>query len=85
MLHLVQEASAADNVFDMSIDDVINYGDSLLAIGKTRGTRVGGPTVNIDIVFIVENVLIDFGAGTVGGEDRARKGRIGSKQVGREE
>jgi len=29
--------AAADNVFDMTIDDVINYGDSVLAIGKTKG------------------------------------------------
>ena len=27
----------ADNIFDMTIDDVINYGDSLLVIGKTHG------------------------------------------------
>ena len=26
-----------DNIFDMTIDDVINYGDSLLVIGKTQG------------------------------------------------
>ena len=30
----------ADNVFDMLIDDVINYGDSLLAIGKTCGLPI---------------------------------------------
>ena len=27
----------ADNTFDMTVDDVINYGDSLLVIGKTHG------------------------------------------------
>jgi putative spermidine/putrescine transport system ATP-binding protein len=36
----------ADNIFDMTVDDVINYGDSLLAIGRTRGlpirARIGG-------------------------------------------
>jgi putative spermidine/putrescine transport system ATP-binding protein len=36
----------ADNIFDMTVDDVINYGDSLLAIGTTRGlpirARIGG-------------------------------------------
>jgi putative spermidine/putrescine transport system ATP-binding protein len=30
-------AGAADNVFDMLIDDAINYGDSILAIGTTHG------------------------------------------------
>ena len=39
-LHLVERADGADNVFDMSIDDVINYGDSLLAIGRTRGLPI---------------------------------------------
>jgi putative spermidine/putrescine transport system ATP-binding protein len=39
-LHLVEQASGADNVLDMSIDDVINYGDSLLAIGKTCGLPI---------------------------------------------
>jgi putative spermidine/putrescine transport system ATP-binding protein len=29
--------AAADNVFDMTVDDAINYGDSVLAIGKTKG------------------------------------------------
>jgi putative spermidine/putrescine transport system ATP-binding protein len=29
--------TGADNTFDMTVDDVINYGDSLLVIGKTRG------------------------------------------------
>ena len=29
--------AAADNIFDMTVDDVINYGDSVLAIGKTKG------------------------------------------------
>jgi putative spermidine/putrescine transport system ATP-binding protein len=29
--------TAADNTFDMMVDDVINYGDSVLAIGKTKG------------------------------------------------
>jgi putative spermidine/putrescine transport system ATP-binding protein len=31
------EPSAADNVFDMTVDDIINYGDSILVIGKTHG------------------------------------------------
>jgi putative spermidine/putrescine transport system ATP-binding protein len=30
-------AGDADNVFELTIDDVINYGDSILAIGKTHG------------------------------------------------
>ena len=32
-----RRTDGADNVFDMTIDDVINYGDSLLVIGKTHG------------------------------------------------
>ena len=39
-LHLIEQAQGTDNVFEMAIDDVINYGDSLLAIGKTRGVPV---------------------------------------------
>jgi putative spermidine/putrescine transport system ATP-binding protein len=40
------ESDGADNTFDMTIDDIINYGDSILAIGKTHGlplrARIGG-------------------------------------------
>jgi putative spermidine/putrescine transport system ATP-binding protein len=40
------ESDGADNIFDMTIDDIINYGDSILAIGKTHGlplrARIGG-------------------------------------------
>ena len=31
------EGGGADNTFDMTVDDVINYGESLLVIGKTHG------------------------------------------------
>jgi putative spermidine/putrescine transport system ATP-binding protein len=31
------ELRSADNVFEMIVDDTINYGDSILAIGKTHG------------------------------------------------
>jgi putative spermidine/putrescine transport system ATP-binding protein len=31
------EAVGADNVVEMTLDDTINYGDSILAIGKTCG------------------------------------------------
>jgi len=31
------EAAAAANVFDMTVDDIINYGDSILVIGKAKG------------------------------------------------
>ena len=31
------DTDGADNTFDMTVDDVINYGDSLLVIGKTHG------------------------------------------------
>jgi putative spermidine/putrescine transport system ATP-binding protein len=31
------ESSGADNAFEMTVDDIINYGDSILAIGKTNG------------------------------------------------
>jgi putative spermidine/putrescine transport system ATP-binding protein len=44
-------ADNADNVLDMTIDDTINYGDSILAIGKTHGlplrARIGGGTPDI--------------------------------------
>jgi len=45
-LRLVWPSESPDNTFDMTVDDIINYGDSILAIGKTRGlplrVRVGG-------------------------------------------
>ena len=31
------ETAGTDNSFEMILDDIINYGDSILAIGKTRG------------------------------------------------
>jgi putative spermidine/putrescine transport system ATP-binding protein len=31
------ESAAGDNVFDMTLDDTINYGDCVVAIGKTHG------------------------------------------------
>ena len=31
------ETAGADNSFEMMLDDIINYGDSILAIGKTQG------------------------------------------------
>jgi len=38
--------SSDDNAFDMTVDDVINYGDSILVLGKTCGlplrARIGG-------------------------------------------
>jgi ABC-type Fe3+/spermidine/putrescine transport system ATPase subunit len=39
-LRPVGSTDGADNVFDMTIDDIINYGDSLLAIGKTCGLPI---------------------------------------------
>jgi putative spermidine/putrescine transport system ATP-binding protein len=33
----LQAASPAENEFEMLLDDVINYGDSILLIGTTRG------------------------------------------------
>jgi len=45
----LQAASAAENEFEMLLDDVINYGDSILLIGTTRGQPLrariaGNPT-----------------------------------------
>ena len=31
------ETTGADNTFEMTLDDTINYGDSILALGKTHG------------------------------------------------
>ena len=31
------DTGGANNTFDMTVDDVINYGNSLLVIGKTHG------------------------------------------------
>src|SRR2546421_2453877 len=39
------------NIFDMTVDDIINYGDSILAIGKTHGlplrARIGSGATDI--------------------------------------
>jgi ABC-type Fe3+/spermidine/putrescine transport system ATPase subunit len=44
-------AGAADNVFDMLIDDAINYGDSILVMGTTHGlplrTRLVGHSADM--------------------------------------
>ena len=37
--------AAGDNVLEMTVDDVINYGDSILAIGKTHGLPLRGRMV----------------------------------------
>jgi putative spermidine/putrescine transport system ATP-binding protein len=48
-MHLLRAGESADNVFDMMVDDVIDYGDSILAIGTTNAlplrvrTVGGGP------------------------------------------
>jgi putative spermidine/putrescine transport system ATP-binding protein len=36
-LRLRDSLSATDNLFEMIVEDVINYGDSILVIGKTHG------------------------------------------------
>jgi putative spermidine/putrescine transport system ATP-binding protein len=40
------DKDGARNAFEMTVDDIINYGDSILAIGKTHGlplrARIGG-------------------------------------------
>ncbi len=36
-LRTAAQADGPDNSFDMTIDDIINYGDSILAIGATHG------------------------------------------------
>jgi len=46
-LRVLRSGESADNVFDMTVDDIINYGDSILAIGKApfiplRVRTVGG-------------------------------------------
>jgi hypothetical protein len=35
--------------------------------------------IDVNIFFIVKDILVYLGAGTVGGEDRAGKRRIGTK------
>jgi ABC-type Fe3+/spermidine/putrescine transport system ATPase subunit len=48
-LRVARSSEQHDNVFDMTVDDIINYGDSILAIGNTRGLPLrvrmvgGGP------------------------------------------
>ncbi len=41
----IETQAIADNTFDMTVDDVINYGDSLLVIGKTHGMPLRARTV----------------------------------------
>jgi hypothetical protein len=44
------EGDGADNTFDMTVDDVINYGDSLLVIGKTHGLPLRARMVGGELV-----------------------------------
>ena len=45
-LYACGETDGADNPIDLVVDDIINYGDSILVIGKARGlplrARIGG-------------------------------------------
>ncbi|MGA7486882.1 MAG: ABC transporter ATP-binding protein [Xanthobacteraceae bacterium] len=36
-LRAAGESHGDDNTFEMTVDDIINYGDSILVLGKTRG------------------------------------------------
>jgi putative spermidine/putrescine transport system ATP-binding protein len=47
-LRPVGQASGADNVFDVTVEDIINYGDSLIAIGETHGLPVRARIVGGD-------------------------------------
>jgi putative spermidine/putrescine transport system ATP-binding protein len=46
-LRLTAAPDAADNVFDMAIDDLINYGDSILVIGTTHGLPLRARLVGV--------------------------------------
>jgi putative spermidine/putrescine transport system ATP-binding protein len=39
-LRLIEQADGIENTCVMTVDDIINYGDSLLAIGKTHGLPI---------------------------------------------
>jgi putative spermidine/putrescine transport system ATP-binding protein len=45
------DIAGTDNIFEMTVDDIINYGDSILAIGKTKGlplrARIGSGATDI--------------------------------------
>ena len=51
MFDRIRKGFGDNNVLDMTVDDIINYGDSMLAIGKTHGlplrARLGSHTSEI--------------------------------------
>jgi len=46
-----RDIAGSDNIFEMTVDDIINYGDSILAIGTTHGlplrARIGSGATDI--------------------------------------
>jgi ABC-type Fe3+/spermidine/putrescine transport system ATPase subunit len=60
-LHLVEPGAGTDNVFTMSIDDIINYGDSLLLIGMTHGLPIRARIVGRQANALIPGQTIKLG------------------------
>ena len=52
---------------------------AVTAIRKAGSTGMRRAAIDINIFLIVKDILVHFGAGAVGGKDRAGKRRIGTK------
>jgi ABC-type Fe3+/spermidine/putrescine transport system ATPase subunit len=60
-LRPVGQVSGADNVFDVIVEDIINYGDSLIAIGKTHGLPIRARIVGGDPNALASGQTIKLG------------------------
>ena len=65
-LRLHGAAHASDNVLDMMIDEVINYGDLILVIGRTHGLPLRARIVGSNPDALMRGVSISLGLGARG-------------------
>jgi putative spermidine/putrescine transport system ATP-binding protein len=55
------ESNSADNEFEMTVDDTINYGDSILVLGKTRGLPLRARVVSSAPDTLRRGMTVKFG------------------------
>ena len=60
-LRAAGRTDGADNEFDMTVDEIINYGDSILVIGKTHGLPLRARVVSSEPDAIQHGMTVTFG------------------------
>jgi putative spermidine/putrescine transport system ATP-binding protein len=60
-LRATGRTDGTDNEFDMTVDEIINYGDSTLAIGKTHGLPLRARVVGSEPDAIRRGMTVTFG------------------------